>query len=124
MFLFWSLIPGFLTTPLKARACAGEQGSRGAGESSNTKFFPLCPSAPLPLCSIKRLKLVRNAGYRGQGLGKWFIEYILEYPELQNVQRWMLGTKDAHGLYRRYGFKNLTEPEKIMIRLNHNCDRA
>ncbi|MGJ5633627.1 hypothetical protein [Nostoc sp. CALU 1950] len=40
--------PGFLTTPLKA--CAGEQGSRGAGESSNTKFFPLCPSAPLPLC--------------------------------------------------------------------------
>ncbi|MEH2219230.1 MAG: hypothetical protein V7K72_19330 [Nostoc sp.] len=55
--------PGFLTTPLKARACAGEQGSRGAGESSNTKFFPLCPSAPLPLCSIKRLKLVRNAGY-------------------------------------------------------------
>ncbi|MEH1793596.1 hypothetical protein [Nostoc sp.] len=42
--------PGFLTTPLKARACAGEQGSRGAGESSNTKFFPLCPSAPLPLC--------------------------------------------------------------------------
>ncbi|MEH1881854.1 hypothetical protein, partial [Nostoc sp.] len=45
-----TLRPGFLTTPLKARACAGEQGSRGAGESSNTKFFPplpLCPSAPL-----------------------------------------------------------------------------
>lgn len=56
--------------------------------------------------------------YRGQGLGKWFVEFILEYPELQDVQRWLLGTKDAHGLYRRYGFKNLTEPERIMMRLN------
>ncbi|MHC5757424.1 GNAT family N-acetyltransferase [Nostoc sp.] len=62
--------------------------------------------------------------YRGQGLGKWFVEYILEYPELQDIQRWMLGTKDAHGLYRRYGFKNLTEPEKIMMRLNPNANQA
>ena len=43
--------------------------------------------------------------YRGQGLGKWLIKYILEYPELQNVQKWLLGTKDAHELYRRYVFK-------------------
>lgn len=62
--------------------------------------------------------------YRGQDLGKWFVEYILEYPELQDVQRWMLGTKDAHGLYRRYGFKSFTEPEKIMMRLNINADQA
>lgn len=54
--------------------------------------------------------------YRGQGLGKWLIEYILEYPELQNVQKWLLGTKDAHELYRRYGFQNLAEPETIMVR--------
>ncbi|WP_223278248.1 hypothetical protein, partial [Nostoc sp. 'Peltigera membranacea cyanobiont' 232] len=40
--------PGFLTTPLKARACAGEQGSRGAGE--RTKIPSSFPSAPLPLC--------------------------------------------------------------------------
>ncbi|WP_335066410.1 hypothetical protein [Nostoc sp.] len=37
--------PGFLTTPLKARACAGEQ-----GRVQCAKFNPLCPSAPLPLC--------------------------------------------------------------------------
>ena len=43
--------------------------------------------------------------YRGQGLGKWLIKYILEYPELQNIQKWLLGTKDAHELYRRYVFK-------------------
>jgi GNAT superfamily N-acetyltransferase len=59
--------------------------------------------------------------YRGQGLGKWFVEYIFEYSDLQDVARWLLGTKDAHGLYRRYGFKNLTEPERIMMRLNPNA---
>ncbi|BAY27818.1 GCN5-related N-acetyltransferase [Calothrix sp. NIES-2100] len=61
--------------------------------------------------------------YRGQGLGKWFVQYILEYPELQDVPRWLLGTKDAHGLYRRYGFKNLTEPEKMMMRLHPHADQ-
>lgn len=55
--------------------------------------------------------------YRGQGLGKWFVKSILEYPELQEVQRWLLGTKDAHGLYRRFGFK-LTDPDRIMVRLS------
>jgi GNAT superfamily N-acetyltransferase len=54
--------------------------------------------------------------YRGQGLGKWMIEQILECPELQDVPKWLLGTKDAHELYRRYGFKNLTAPETLMIR--------
>jgi GNAT superfamily N-acetyltransferase len=61
--------------------------------------------------------------YRGQGLGKWFVQYILEYSELQDVQRWLLGTKDAHGLYRRYGFKNLTEPEKMMMRLHPHAEQ-
>ena len=62
--------------------------------------------------------------YRGQGLGKWLIKYILEYPELQNVQKWLLGTKDAHELYRRYGFQNLTAPETIMVRLNSNANQS
>ena len=59
--------------------------------------------------------------YRGKGLAKWFVKYILEYPELQDVPIWLLGTKDAHGLYRRYGFKSLAEPETIMMRLNPNA---
>lgn len=37
---------------------------------------------------------------------------------------WMLDTKDARGFYRRYGFKNSTEPEKIMMRLNPNANQA
>ena len=62
--------------------------------------------------------------YREKGLGKWLIKYILEYPELQNVQKWLLGTKDAHGLYLRYGFQNLAEPETIMVRLNSKANQA
>ena len=56
--------------------------------------------------------------YRGQGLGKWLIEHILAYPELQDVPKWLLGTKDAHELYRRYGFESLITPETLMIRSN------
>ncbi|MBD2337587.1 GNAT family N-acetyltransferase [Calothrix sp. FACHB-156] len=59
--------------------------------------------------------------YRGQGLGTWFVQFILNYPELQDVQKWLLGTKDAHGLYRRYGFKKSTAPEKLMMRSNPNA---
>lgn len=62
--------------------------------------------------------------YRGQGLGKWLIECILAYPALQDVSKWLLGTKDAHELYRRYGFENLTAPETFMIRSNINADQS
>ena len=42
--------------------------------------------------------------YRGQGLGKWLVDCILSYPDLQGLRRWMLATGDAHEFYRRYGF--------------------
>ena len=42
--------------------------------------------------------------FRGEGLGKWLVETILAHPELQGLRRWTLGTRDAHELYRRFGF--------------------
>jgi GNAT superfamily N-acetyltransferase len=53
---------------------------------------------------------------RGHGLGKWLVEVILAHPELQGFRRWVLATKDAHGLYRRYGFEELKRPERWMER--------
>lgn len=53
---------------------------------------------------------------RGQGLGKWLVEVILAHPELQGFRRWVLATKDAHELYRRYGFMELKRPERWMER--------
>jgi len=52
--------------------------------------------------------------HRGKGLSKWLIEVILNYGEVQNLRRWFLATRDAHGLYEKFGFTNLREPEKIM----------
>ena len=48
--------------------------------------------------------------YRGQGLGKWMMEAVFSHPELQGLRRWMLATRDAHELYRKYGF---AEPEDL-----------
>ena len=52
--------------------------------------------------------------HRGAGLGKWLIECIVSHPELQGLRRWMLGTRDAHGLYRQFGFTPPKHPEIFM----------
>ena len=54
------------------------------------------------------------AAYRGCGLSKWLMECVLAYPDLQNLRRWILITRDAHELYRRYGFTALKRPEGFM----------
>jgi GNAT superfamily N-acetyltransferase len=52
--------------------------------------------------------------YRGRGLAKWLMECVMAHPDLQNLRRWILVTKDAHGLYRRYGFTQLARHESFM----------
>jgi GNAT superfamily N-acetyltransferase len=47
--------------------------------------------------------------YRGKGLSKWLMETIHAHPELQNLRRWVLGTRDAHGLYAQFGWTMLDE---------------
>jgi GNAT superfamily N-acetyltransferase len=51
---------------------------------------------------------------RGRGLGKWLLTTIQSHPELQGLRRWMLGTRDAHGLYAQVGFRPLAHPEIFM----------
>lgn len=55
--------------------------------------------------------------YQGKGLGKQLINAIVNHQDLQGLKRWGLGTKDAHGLYEKFGFKSLSEPDKMMERL-------
>jgi GNAT superfamily N-acetyltransferase len=57
---------------------------------------------------------------RGQGLSKWLMECILAHPDLQGFRRWLLATKDAHELYRRFGFIELNRPERYMERRDPN----
>jgi len=49
--------------------------------------------------------------HRGKGLSKWLVAYMLAYPEVQGLRGWMLGTKDAHGLYEQFGWKKFTEEQ-------------
>ena len=59
-------------------------------------------------------------GFRGQGLSKWLMEVIMTHPQLMNMRRWVLATKDAHGLYEQFGFSRMSQPERWMERFNDN----
>ena len=52
--------------------------------------------------------------FRGKGLAIWLMEVIMAHPDLQGLRRWLLATKDAHGLYAKSGFLPLDKPERIM----------
>ena len=52
--------------------------------------------------------------HRGKGLGKWLIEIVTAHPELQGLRRWILATRDAHDLYRQFGFTEPSQPERLM----------
>jgi GNAT superfamily N-acetyltransferase len=62
--------------------------------------------------------------HRRQGIGKWLVEVILSHPELQGLRRWMLATRDAHDLYRRYAFTELARPGIFMERKDPNYKTA
>lgn len=61
------------------------------------------------LCDVYVLE-----GHRGKGLAKWLMECVLSHPALQNLRRFSLATRDAHGLYRQFGFRQLSKPESKM----------
>ena len=52
--------------------------------------------------------------FRGRGLGRWLVETVMAHPELRGLRRFMLVTRDAHGLYERAGFRALAAPERHM----------
>jgi len=58
--------------------------------------------------------------HRGHGLGKWMMQCIMQHPALQGLRRWILLTRDAHGLYSQFGFKALQSPDRYMEL--HNAD--
>ena len=51
---------------------------------------------------------------RGRGAAKALVAAILRHPDLKNIKRWLLATRDAHGLYAQFGFTPLQFPERYM----------
>jgi len=61
-----------------------------------------------------------DEAYRGKGLSKWLLQFIQAHPELQCLRRWMLGTKDAHGLYEQFGWTRFGEEQTHRFMQLHN----
>ena len=51
---------------------------------------------------------------RGKGVAAFLIECVHAHPELQGLRRWMLVTRDAHGLYEKLGWRVVAEPGRVM----------
>jgi GNAT superfamily N-acetyltransferase len=58
--------------------------------------------------------------HRRRGVSKLLLRAILDHPQLQGLRRFLLATKDAHGLYRQFGFESLSHPEHYMTLHNPN----
>jgi GNAT superfamily N-acetyltransferase len=54
--------------------------------------------------------------HRGRGLARWLMECVMAHPDLQGLRRFTLVTRDAHELYRPFGFQPLTNPDRYMER--------
>lgn len=54
--------------------------------------------------------------YRGRGLSKQLMEEILNHDKLKNIRSWMLATRDAHGLYEKFGFTKIEDNNRYMIK--------
>jgi len=57
--------------------------------------------------------------HQGNGLGTMLVKHIVESPDLQ-VRLWFLGTADAHGFYKKFGFSSLDNPDRFMFKRDEN----
>lgn len=60
--------------------------------------------------------------HRGKGVSKLLMTYIHAYPEVQGLRRWLLGTKDAHGLYAQFGWQPIPEEQILRFMQVHQPD--
>jgi GNAT superfamily N-acetyltransferase len=84
-----------------ARDEAGELIGFARAVSDKATFAWLCDVIVLP-------------GRQGRGLGRQLARTLLDHEELQGLRRWLLGTKDAHGVYTPLGFTPVDAPERFM----------
>lgn len=56
--------------------------------------------------------------HRGKGYSKKLMKEILAHKDLQLVGKWVLATKDAHDLYKQFGFNKIENPDRFMSRTN------
>ena len=124
------VIHGFLTTSYWARGVPREIVARsmehslcfGAFEKGRQVGFARVISDRATfayICDVFALE-----SHRGHGVGKSLMAAIMSHPELQGLRRWTLFTRDAHGLYRQFGFGDAGHPERLMEVVDSDPYRA
>jgi GNAT superfamily N-acetyltransferase len=114
------VIHGFLTTSYWARGILRETVARsmehslcfGAFDGDRQVGFARVISDRATfayVCDVFALESDRK-----RGIGKSLMAAIRAHPELQGLRRWTLATRDAHGLYRQFGFGAPAHPERQM----------
>jgi GNAT superfamily N-acetyltransferase len=119
-------IHGFLRTAYWCRGIPREIVARSLEHSLCFGLFDESPSGPSQIGFARVVSDYATFAwlgdvfvlepYRGLGLSKWLMECVTGHPALQGLRRFMLATRDAHGLYRRCGFTALAAPDRMMER--------
>ena len=65
-----------------------------------------------------------DSSARGAGVGVALVGAVSEALSALKVRRTVLATADAHGLYARFGFEPMPEPERWMLRTDLSSDRS
>lgn len=61
-----------------------------------------------------------DEAHRGKGLSKWLMEEIHSDSSMQGLRRILLATRDAHGLYEKFGYTELNDSSTFMQKWNPN----
>jgi ribosomal protein S18 acetylase RimI-like enzyme len=94
---------GAMTRPLLERAIANSV-NVGVYERGEQLAFARVVSDLTTYAYLTDVIVAPQA--RGRGIGGWMVEAILAHPDLQNLRRVALWTRDARGLYEKYGFSD------------------
>ncbi len=112
-------IHGFLKTSYWAAGIPAQAARRSVGKLprfrlvSGRRAGRLRPGGD-GLRHVRLPRRCRRPGAAPRGLGKWMMEVVFSHPEPQGLRRWMLATRDAHGLYSKYGFAEPEDPRIFM----------
>lgn len=55
-----------------------------------------------------------HKNHKGKGYSRILLDQVFGDPVYASIQRWNLATRDAHGLYEKYGFTAIAQPEVFM----------
>jgi len=106
---YWS--PG-IPREVVARACANSMCAIARDDAGKLVGFARLVTDKATfawLCDVIVLP-----GKQGKGLGRALVQTFQKHPDLQGLRRWLLGTKDAHGVYTPLGFTPLDAPDRFM----------